>query len=128
MMSIRFDWEKLRAIHKDLSELPTLTNETKIVFTIVMSDYKQVKSTIKFKDFLVFLWALSDNPDRSVITLIAQDTEGRILYRHKTQTAGDEEIPVGGNENVVVHWNALPQSAKDTYIRLMVSQINGHEK
>jgi hypothetical protein len=128
MMSIKLDWEKLCAVHKHLLELPTLTDETKIIIIMVMSDYKQKKSVVKFKDFLRFLWSLSEDPRLNVVTLVAQDEEGRILYRHKTMTAGGEEVPIGGNENVVVHWNALTQSEKDTYIRLIVSQINGHER
>jgi len=127
-MRIKLDWEKLCAVHKHLLELPTLTDETKIIIIMVMSDYKQKKSVVKFKGFLRFLWSLSEDPRLNVVTLVAQDEEGRILYRHKTMTAGGEEVPIGGNENVVVHWNALTQSEKDTYIRLIVSQINGHER
>ena len=128
MMNIRLDWDKLRQIQKDLSELPTLTDETEIIFVMVMSDHKAQKSIVKFKDFMNFLWALSENTSYTVLTLIVQDKEGRVLYRHKTLTAGNEEIPVGGNVHVLTHWGALTQSEKDTYIRLIEAQIQAYEQ
>lgn len=127
-MSIRLNWKKLCAIHKDLSESSVLTDETKVIFIMVMSNKKSQKSVIKFKDFMNFMWALSENQNGQVINLVAKDEEGRILYRYKTLTAGNEEIPIGGNDNVVVHWSALNQHEKDTYIKLLEAQINGHER
>ena len=122
-MSIKLNWEKLCAVHKTLIELPTITDETKIIIIMMLSDHSPRKSVIKFKEFLSFLWHLSENPKHKVIALVAQDEEGRVLYRHKNVTAGNEEVPIGGNEDVVTHWNAFTQLEKDTYIRLLVSQI-----
>lgn len=127
-MSIKLNWEKLCAIHKDLSESSVLTDETKVIFIIVTSNKKSQKNVIKFKDFMGFLWALSENKSQQVTNLVAKDEEGRVLYRHHTLTAGNEEIPIGGNDNVVVHWSALSQPEKDTYIRLLVSQIEGYDR
>jgi hypothetical protein len=128
MMSIKLDWDKLRAIHKNLSELPTLHDETEIIFVMIMADKSAKKSIVKFKDFLSFLWSLSENPDYQILTLVVQDKEGRILYRHKTLTAGNEEIPVGGSGSVITHWGSLTQTEKDTYVRLLIAQIEGYEK
>lgn len=128
MMSIKLDWDRLRTVHKNLTEWPTLTAETNIIFVMIMADQKARKSIVKFKDFMNFLWSLSENPDYQVLTLIVQDEDGRVLYRHKTLTAGNEEIPTGGNSNVIAHWGALTQPEKDTYIRLLVAQIQGHDK
>lgn len=126
-MSMRVDWERLRKVQKNLSELPSLTDETNIVFIIITSDKKARRSLIKFKDFMNFLWAVSENKDYTVATLLVQDEEGRVLYRHKNLNAAFEEIPIGGNTGVVEHWNALSQSERDTYIRILESQIKGYE-
>jgi len=128
MMNIRLDWGKIRAVQQRLTELPTLTAETEIVFVMIMSDGKARKSIVKFKDFLNFLWSISENTRYNVLTLVVQDKEGRILYRHKTLTAGNEEVPVGGNSNVIKQWGTLTQDEKDTYTRLLVAQINGFER
>ena len=127
-MNIKLNWEKLCAIHKDLSESSVLTDDTKVIFVMVMSNKTSQKDVIKFKDFMGFMWALSENKNRQVINLVAKDEEGRILYRHKTITTGNEEIPIGGNDNVIVHWSALNQPEKDIYIRLLEAQINGYER
>lgn len=127
-MSIKLDWDKLREVHKNLSQSFNLTEETNIVFVMIMDDRKARKSIVKFKDFMRFLWSLSENPDYHVLRLVVQDEDGRILYRHKTLTAGNEEIPTGGNSNVITHWGALTQHEKDTYLRLIEAQIQGHDR
>lgn len=128
MMSIKLDWDKLRKVHKNLSELPTLNNDTNIIFVMIMADQKARKSLVKFKDFMNFMWSLSENPDYQVLTLVVQDEEGRVLYRHKTLTTGNEEVPTGGNVNVLAHWGALTQPEKDTYIRMLEAQIQAYEQ
>ena len=127
-MSINVDWDKLKAVEKHLSEVATLRPETEIIFVMIMNDGSPKKSVVKFKDFLNFFWALSENSRYCIVTLVVQDKEGRILYRHKQVTAGNEEIPVGGNAGVFSQWTTLPPEEKETYIRLMIAQINGYEK
>lgn len=127
-MSIKLNWEKICAVYKDLSKSSVLTDNTKIIFIMVMDDRTSQKHQVKFKDFMSFLWATSENPNKRVVNFVVKDEEGRILYRYKTLTNGNEEIPIGGNENVVVHWSALNQLEKDTYIRLLVSQIEGYDR
>jgi hypothetical protein len=128
MMSIKLDWDKLRRVHQHLAALPTLNNETNIIFVMIMADQKARKSLVKFKDFMNFMWSLSENPDYQVLTLVVQDEEGRVLYRHKTLTSGNEEVPSGGNVNVIAHWGALTQPEKDTYIRMLEAQIQAYEQ
>ena len=128
MMSINVDWDKLRAIEKHLSEATPLMPETEIIFVMIMGDGTPKKSIIKFKDFLNFFWSISENTNYNVITLVVQDKEGRILYRHKQMTAGNEEIPAGGNAGVFYQWATLTPEEKTTYVRLMVAQINGYER
>jgi len=128
MMNINVDWDKLKAIEKHLSENATLTPETEIIFVMIMNDGSPKKSIVKFKDFLNFFWALSENSQYSIVTLVVQDKEGRILYRHKQVTPGNEEIPVGGNAGVFRQWATLTPEEKDTYIRLLIAQFDGYER
>ena len=128
MMSIRVDWDKLRKVQEDLSELPTITDTTEVMFIMIMADQSSRKSVVKFKDFLTFFWSLSENPHYNVLTLVVQDKEGRVLYRHKPLTPGNEEIPLGGNANVITHWKTLTRAEKDMYLNLMVAQIQGYEQ
>jgi len=128
MMSINVDWEKLRAVHQDLVDNSGLTDETDIIFLVVLNDGKAKKSIVKFRDFMHFFWAISENKDITVITLVAQDKEGRILYRHKQRTVGDEEIPDGGHASVVQSWCALTEQEKNMYLEMLMAQINGYER
>ena len=127
-MNINVDWDKLRKVERHLNETATLTEETEIVFVMIMSDGSPKKSVVKFKDFLNFFWALSDNANYNVITLVVQDKEGRILYRHKQLTTGNEEIPVGGNAGLFAQWATLTPQEKETYTRLCIAQIDGYER
>lgn len=127
-MSMKVDWVKLRQVHENLAGWPTITEETEILFVMVMADRSAKKAVVKFKDFMNFMWSMSESQDFEVINLVVQDREGRILYRHKTINNGGEEIPVGGNSNVIAHWGALTQDEKDMYIKLLVAQIQGHEQ
>jgi len=127
-MSINVDWRKLRAIHKNLVKNNGLRDDAKVVFLMMLSDGKAKRAEVKFKDFLEFFWALSDNDELNVYTLVVQDKEGRILYRHKRLNASNEEIPDGGNAAVIQHWGALTSEEKETYLRLLVAQVNGYER
>ncbi len=128
MMSLKLDWDKLRAVHEQLTQHPGLTEETEIVFVMIVSDGTAKKSVIKFKDFLNFFWVISENPNYSILTVVVQDKEGRILYRHKRVTVGNEEIPVGGHSNVILQWGTLTPEEKDMYLTILVAQIQGYER
>lgn len=127
-MSINVDWNKLRAIHKSLVTNNGLRDETEVVFLMMLDDGKAKKAVVKFKDFLEFFWALYDNKELRVFTLVVQDKEGRVLYRHKRLNVANEEIPDGGNAAVIQHWGALTPEEKETYMRLLVAQVNGYER
>lgn len=128
MMSINVDWEKLRRVEQHLHEVTPLTPESEITFVMIMSDGSPKKSIIKFKDFLNFFWALSENTQYQIVTLIVQDKEGRVLYRHKQLTAGNEEVPIGGNAGVFAQWATLTPAEKETYVRLLIAQFNGYDR
>lgn len=127
-MSINVDWEKLRATYQDLVDSSGLTPEQEIVILMVLTDGKSKKSTIKFKDFMNFFWAISESQDLRILTLVVQDKEGRIIYRHKQRTSGDEEVPDGGHAGVILNWGALTPQEKDTYLSILVAQIQGYER
>jgi len=124
---IKIDWEKLKSIHQHLVDSQIIEPDMDVIFAMVLSDGTVKRSAIKFKDFLSFFWSISEKPQFDIVALVAQDKEGRILYRHR-QLRGNEEIPTGGNANVIIHWDALTPEEKETYIRLMVSQINAYER
>jgi hypothetical protein len=127
-MAINVDWEKLRGVQKYLSENSDLTPETEITFIMILRGCSAKKSQIKFKDFLSLFWAISDNNDYVVANVVVQDKEGRILYRHREITNGNEEVPDGGNASVVTLWNTLTDDEKDTYLQILIAQINGYER
>jgi hypothetical protein len=126
-MAINVDWEKLRNVQKYLSENSDLTPETEITFIMILKSGSAKKSQIKFKDFLSLFWAISDNNDYVVANIVVQDKEGRILYRHREITKCNEEVPDGGNASIVTHWNTLTDDEKDTYLQILIAQINGYE-
>lgn len=128
MMSINIDWEKLRAVYSDLVDQDNIDHEAEIMFLMILSDGRPKKSIIKFKDFMNFFWSISENKEVCVATLVVQDKEGRILYRHKQSTSGNEEIPDGGHAGVVQHWIALEDHEKETYLKILMAQIEGYEK
>lgn len=127
-MSINIDWEKLRGVQKYLAENNGLAPDEEITFIMILKSGSAKKSQIKFKDFLTLFWAISDNKDYVVSNVVVQDKEGRILYRHRELTKGDEELPDGGNAHVITHWNTLTNDEKETYLLILISQINGHER
>lgn len=126
-MAINIDWDKLRGVQKYLTEHNGLRPETEVTFIIIFKSGHARKSQIKFKDFLSIFWAISDNNDYHVVTLVVQDKEGRILYRYRELTKGNEELPDGGNSGVILHWNTLTNNEKDTYLQMLIAQINAYE-
>jgi hypothetical protein len=127
-MAINLDWEKLRGVQKYLLENSNLTPDTEITFIMILKSGSAKKSQIKFKDFLSLFWAISDNDDYVIANVVVQDQEGRILYRHRETTSGNEEIPDGGNAGVVTHWSTLTDAEKETHLNILIAQINGYER
>lgn len=124
MMNI--NWEELRSAHNNLVD-GGMEENAEITFLMMLSSGKAKKSTVKFKDFMPVFWALSENKDINIITLVVQDKDGKIIYRHKQRTKCGEQIPDGGNANVIQNWGALTAKEKDMYIRLLISQIQGND-
>jgi hypothetical protein len=128
MMSMNVDWEQLKAIHKHLATNTHLTDDTDIIFIMILHDGSIKRSVVKFKDFLKCFWTIADNKDYFVTTLVVQDNQGRVIYRHKQVTNGNEKIPIGGNSHIISRWSKLTPKEKETFLRLTIAQINGYEK
>ena len=124
-MAIRLNWERVRTVHGRLSA-EGFQIDTPITFLIRMRDGQTRKSDIPFKNFLRFFWALTESTDSWVETLIVQDKGGRVLFRYNHRNSCERQLPQGGNPEIVTNWNSFSQQEKDTYLRLIIAQINAY--
>lgn len=127
-MSIRLNWDELREKYEDITQSSNMHANSSIIFTMITADHKIRKSSVKLQNFMKFVWSLSENHDFEITTLLAQDEEGRVLYRYKQLNADLEQVPTGGNASVITHWNTMTPTQKEFYIRLIVSQIQSYEQ
>lgn len=125
-MTIKLNWDRVKQLHSDL-ELNGWKDDDKMTVIIIGKDGKPKKSAIPFKDLYRFCWDISDNTSYDVLTFLIQDVEGKVLYRHR-QIVGNEEIPLGGNSDVISHWTALTDDEKETYIKILVAEIDAYER
>lgn len=124
-MSIRVNWERVRSIHQRLSA-EGYEAETPITFLIRLRDGQTRKSDSTFKNFLRFFWVLTESQEARVECLIVQDKGGRVLYRYSYRPDYERQIPQGGNPEIVTNWNTFSPQEKDTYLRLIIAQINAY--
>lgn len=124
-MSIRLNWERVRGVQGKLAA-DGFEDSTPVTFLLRMRNGQTSKTDILFKNFLRFFWALSENTDSVVEHLIVQDKGGRTLYRYTLGNTFERKLPQGGNPEVIAHWNAFTQQEKDTYLRLIIAQINAY--
>lgn len=82
---------------------------------------------MRYNELLKYFWNLIDSEDFHVVTFVVQNIEGQVLYRHR-QIVGNEEVPNGGNLDVISHWAALTSDEKNTYITMLVAQIDSYER
>lgn len=121
-MGLKFNWQRVSEVHKTL-RLGGFTPETKLMFVLVLSDGSTKKQQVLFRDFMDFFWSLSENKKLSAQALFVQDRSGKIIYRHNQVTNGNEEIPTGGNPQIVTGWKNFSKKERDTYLKLMIAQI-----
>ena len=126
-MAIKLNWEKVQRVQREL-ENRGYTETTPLVFIIFLSDGSPRKVEIVFGDFMKVLWSLSDSQDLKVTSLLVQNQSGSVLYRHKKINNGNEEIPNGGNTEVITQWNSLTDEDRSMYTRMMIARIQAYDK
>ena len=125
-MAIKINWDRVRQLREELTS-DGWKDSDKLLFMIVYKNGQPRKAAIQFKELSRFCWDMSDDNKVEILTFIIQDVEGKVLYRHR-QIVGNEEIPNGGNTDVVAHWAALTEDEKSTYIAMLVAQIDAYER
>lgn len=121
MMSLKVNWSKLCARFKYLTENNQL-NE--LFFLITLKNGSHKRYSVKAKDFLKFIWLLSENKQLIVDSLFVYDKDGRIIYTHKTSLK--EEIPLNGNIYLIEKWNSLSTQSKSTFLKILEAQIQSY--
>jgi hypothetical protein len=121
-MGLKFNWQRVTETHKRL-KASGFKSDSKLTFVLILSDGTTRKQHVLFERFLDFFWDLSESKHLSARTLFVQDTNGKILYKYNQVTNGNEEIPSGGNPQVVLGWKNLSQAERDTYLKLLIAQI-----
>lgn len=124
-MIMHINWQKIKKLHADLIK-DGWKDEDPLLFIMILKNGQPRKSVILFKDLLNFFWSLTESNKIEIAAMVIQDKEGKILYRHK-QVDGNEEIPIGGNVNIVKNWTAFSDEQKETYLRILISQINSYD-
>jgi hypothetical protein len=125
-MAIKLNWDRVKQLNAEL-EADGWKKNDKLLFILIEKGGKPKKAVVQFKELYKFCWHLMDDESLKVLTFIVQDVEGRVLYRHR-QVVGNEEVPNGGNVDIISHWSALTDDEKQTYITLLVAQINAYER
>lgn len=125
-MAIKLNWERVKQLHDELQS-DGWKEQDSILFILIDKSGKPKKATIQFKELYKFLWHISDNNSLQVLTFIMQDVEGKVLYRHR-RIVCNEEVPNGGNVDVISHWTALTDDEKNTYITMLAAQIEAYER
>lgn len=125
-MAIKLNWDRVKQLHADL-ESDGWNAGDKLLFILMEKGGKAVKSVVCFKDLMRFCWDMSDNEDWHVLSFLIQDTDGKVLYRHR-KIVGNEEVPIGGNMDLIAHWSALTDDEKQTFITMLAAQIDAYER
>lgn len=125
-MAIKLNWDRVKQLHAEL-ESDGCKEHDKLIFVLIENGGKTKKAVVQFGDMYKFFWYLMDDESCNVKTFVVHDGEGKTLYRHR-QIAGNEEVPNGGNADVISHWAALTEDEKQTYITLLAAQIDAYER
>ena len=125
-MAIKINWKSLSEVKEGLIKTKSLTNDTPVVFVLLLKDGTHQKKTIKFQDFFKFFWFMYDSTKISIKGLVVTDTSGNILYRHPQVNSHGEIIPDGGNTYVFERWSTLSELQKDTHLNILLAQINDY--
>lgn len=124
-MAFRLNWDNLTKLQEDLAK-QGFEDDTAIIVVLVLNDGTPRKSPIRFKNFLRFMWSLSEAGDVPIKKLFIQDASGKVLYRQKQMNAAIEDLPEGEGGFHITAWNELTQREKDLFVELTIAQINAH--
>jgi len=125
-MAIKLNWDRVKQLRTDL-ESEGWKDQDKLFFILIVKNSKPKKATITFSQLYQFCWDMMEDESIQIVTFIIQDLDGKVLYRHR-QVNGNEEIPNGGNIDVILCWASLTQNEKNMYVAMLVAQINAYEK
>lgn len=123
MMAFRINWEGLTKLKADLTQRG-FTQETPLIVIVSLQDGTHRKNPVRFKNFLQFMWSLSEIEHTSITRLAVQDPSGRVVYRQRRMTAANEELPEAKGGLHLENWQALTPHEKDLYVRLTIAQID----
>lgn len=126
-MSLRVDWEQIRAIHSNLQK-EGATDDTQFTFVLTAINGQSTTTIIPFSNFMKYFWVVCDANHPDVASLTVQDAAGKVIYDIRQSNNSNEQVPVGGHTDVIVNWNSLSPARKKLYLRLMESQINAYER
>jgi len=125
-MTNKLNWDRIKQLDADL-KADGWEKDHKLLFIMIEKTGKAKKTIISFQDLHLFCWNLVDNDTLNVLTFVIQDMEGRVLYRHR-QVVYNEEVPIGGNGDIIMQWTTLTDEEKETFMEILVSQINAYER
>lgn len=125
-MSLKLNWTRIKRLHTDL-ESSGFEDNDKLLFVLIEKKGKVRKAVIRFKELYRFCWDMIDSDNLKILTFFIQDIDGRIIYRHR-QMIGNEEVSNCGHTDVISMWNAFTDEEKNTYLTLLIAQINAYEK
>lgn len=126
MMTIKINWERVKKLKEDM--IAAGFKDDDILNLIVAFDNENVrKMSVFHKDLMRFFWTISEAKRENLSAFIIQDKSGRIWYRH-SYNEDKEQIPVGGNPEVVLKWNSLDDITKQTHLKLLISKLSSYDE
>jgi hypothetical protein len=124
-MIMHVNWQKIKKLHADLIS-QGWKDEDPLLFIMILRNGSPKKSVVIFRELMSFFWSLTESKKFEIAAMVIQDKEGKILYRHQ-HLEGNEEIPLGGNVNVIKNWKSFTDEQKEIYLRILISQINAYD-
>jgi hypothetical protein len=126
MMTLRLNWHSLIKLNKELDQRG-FVDDTSIMVIVVLKDGTPRKSLIKFKQFLRFMWSLSEAKIAiGIKRVIIQDPSGNILYRQREAADVQETLPDADGGLHITSWSVLTDEEKDILLEMTIAQITSY--
>ena len=120
-MTMKLDWSKLMVVKEKLKKKWDFEEDKNLIFVYTTQNGPK-KEVVQFKDFLNFFWNLYDNSE-DIKSISVLDANGTIVYRHKNINSSGEEIPIGNGNNLILLWNKLTPTQKNTHMKILLTEI-----